>query len=82
MSLSLPQPADMPCPDCGASVLRAQSDDHRCDPERRLDFVMFSLREEVAAFDRELRAYLDAPRGRFAQWDAENHRLSPPGPGV
>jgi hypothetical protein len=77
MSLSLPTPAHMPCPDCGASVRQAQAEAHRCDPERRLDFVMFDLRAEVAQFEQCLRTYLESPRGRFAQWDAERGRRPP-----
>ena len=33
----------MPCTECGASVERAQTVEHRCDPERLLDFRMFGL---------------------------------------
>jgi hypothetical protein len=64
----------MPCPDCGASVHVAESERHSCDPERRLEYHLFQLRDEVAGFDRGLGAYLDSPRGRFAQWLAERER--------
>jgi hypothetical protein len=67
----------MPCPECGASVHRDEAEAHRCDPDRRLDYAMFQLRLEVEAFDRELDAYLESPRGRFEQWDAERRRSSP-----
>ena len=74
MSLQLPPPAFMPCTECGASVPQGKEEAHRCDPERRLDYVMFQLRSEVQAFDRRLGEYLDSPRGRFEQWDAERRR--------
>lgn len=77
MSLSLPPPAHMPCPDCGASVSREEAEGHRCDPERKLDFVMFQLRTEVDGFDQGLRTWLDSASGRFAQWEAEHRRLPP-----
>jgi hypothetical protein len=57
-------------------VHRDKLETHRCDPERRLDYAMFQLRLEVDAFDRELDAYLESPRGRFEQWDAERRRSS------
>lgn len=64
----------MPCPECGASVDQQEADQHRCDEERRLDYRLFQLRDEVAAFDDELTAYLDSPHGRFEQWFAERTR--------
>lgn len=66
----------MPCPDCGASVERSQSDSHECDPERLLDYQMFQLRDEVAEFDDELKACLESPQGRFDQYIAERERRS------
>jgi hypothetical protein len=64
----------MPCPECGASVHTGKRDDHVCDPERRLDYLMFQLREEIAGFERGVREYLTTPHGRFAQWLAERRR--------
>lgn len=64
----------MPCTHCGASVSMATRDEHVCDPDRKLDFLMFQLREEVASFDEILREYLGSARGRFAQWVAERDR--------
>jgi hypothetical protein len=58
----------MPCTECGASVERSQADEHRCDPERLLDFRMFGLRDEVAALEAGLVAFLDSPNGRFHRW--------------
>ena len=67
----------MPCSECGASVERGREEAHRCEPERRLDYLMFQLRSEVESFDRGLREYLDSPRGRFEEWDAERRRQRP-----
>jgi hypothetical protein len=64
----------MPCSECGASVRASEREAHTCDPERRLEYRLFRLREEVACFDDELSGYLDSPQGRFAQWLAERDR--------
>ena len=68
----------MPCSECGASVLVSDQHGHSCDPERRLEFRLFQLQGEVAALDEGLRAYLDTPQGRFAQWLAERERKRSP----
>lgn len=64
----------MPCKECGASVERAAAGGHECDPERLLDFRLVQLRDELAAFDEQLTAWLASPRGRFAVWLAERER--------
>ena len=64
----------MPCTECGASVAASERDTHVCDPERLLDYRVFQLREEVAGFENVLKAYLNSPQGRFAQWLAERER--------
>lgn len=64
----------MPCPDCGESVAADARDEHLCDDERRLTYQLFQLRDEIAAFEEELGAYLDSPRGRFELWDAARRR--------
>ena len=64
----------MPCAECGASVRVSERESHACDPERRLEFRLFQLREEVAGFDEGFSGYLDSPQGRFAQWLAERER--------
>jgi hypothetical protein len=64
----------MPCPDCGASVTAEEQREHVCDPERRADYLMFQLRDEIAGFERAVREYLTSPHGRFAQWLAERRR--------
>jgi hypothetical protein len=64
----------MPCAECGASVRTAAREDHTCDPERRLEYRIFQLRDEVAGFDVGLSGYLESPQGLFAQWLAERDR--------
>lgn len=64
----------MPCPVCGASVAVAEQKQHVCDPERRLDYELFQLRDDVARLDAQIDAYLDSPSGRFEQWYAERER--------
>jgi hypothetical protein len=64
----------MPCSDCGASVEQAARDKHICDHERWLDYQLFHCRHELSAFEVELAAYFDTPRGRFDLWYAERHR--------
>ena len=70
----LPEPAFMPCPDCGASVASAETDEHVCERERWLDYQLFVQRDEVGRFEDELAAYLDSPEGRFHLWDAARSR--------
>ena len=74
---SFPQPRFMPCTECGASVERANANAHVCDRERVLDFRLFQLRDEIAAFDAQLTAWLASARGRFAAWIAERDRRAP-----
>ena len=72
--LALPPPRHLPCERCGASVARGALREHACDEERRLDYVLFQLRERVAAFECDLAAWLDSPRGRFELYYAERSR--------
>ena len=71
---SFPQSRFMPCTECGASVERVDADAHVCDRDRLLDFHLFQLREEIAAFDAQLAEWLASARGRFASWLAERER--------
>jgi hypothetical protein len=64
----------MPCPECGASLDQDERDDHICERERWLDFKLFQLRDEIAALNGELAAYLGSPSGRFELWYAERER--------
>lgn len=74
MPLSLPPPAHMPCSTCGASVAHADRATHSCDPDRLLDYELFTLRDEIAALEERFGAWLETPQGRFARWDAERRR--------
>jgi len=78
---SFPQSRFMPCPECGVSMERIEIDLHECDAERLLDFRLFQLREEIAAFDGQLTAWLASARGRFAAWLAERDRRARGSPG-
>jgi hypothetical protein len=64
---SLPQPAHMPCPDCGASVPREAGEQHICDEVQRTSY-------EADRFDNELDSWLASPSGRFAVYYAERER--------
>ncbi|MDH4101933.1 MAG: hypothetical protein OEW52_00845 [Thermoleophilia bacterium] len=69
----------MPCAECGASLAMDERADHVCDPERRLEYRLLQLRDEVDGFEDGLCGYLDSPQGRFAQWLAERDRHRPKG---
>ena len=71
---AFPQPHYMPCLDCGASVARGEAHSHVCEPERRLDYIVFQLRGELGRFDEEFALYLESPRGRFEAWYAAQRR--------
>jgi hypothetical protein len=71
---SLPQPAFMPCPACGASVAREQTEQHVCDPEQRTRYESFRALLEVERFDGELTSWLRTPAGRFAIFYAARER--------
>jgi hypothetical protein len=71
---SLPQPAFMPCPTCGASVARGDDDQHVCDPEQRTRYQTFRVMLELERFDGELTTWLLTPAGRFAMFYAERER--------
>jgi hypothetical protein len=72
--LSLPSPHHMPCAQCGASLERGTESAHECDSERRLEFRVFALRDEIESFDAEWTAWLQSPSGSFEQFYAERTR--------
>ncbi len=74
MSRSFAHSSHMPCPECGASVAASELDEHTCEPDRLVEYQLLQLRDEVAAFDEALSAYLESPDGCFAQWLAERDR--------
>ena len=63
----------MPCVECGASVDRAVLGGHECSLERRADYKVFGLREEVAQLEAGVRRYLTTASGRFESWLAARH---------
>ena len=71
---SLPQPAFMPCPTCGASVVRGHQNEHVCDETRRTSYELVQARLEADRFDTELSRWLGSPPGRFAVFYAERQR--------
>ena len=71
---SLPSPRHMPCEHCGASVAREAEAAHECDDDRRLEFRVFALRDEIESFDGEWTAWLRSPHGLFELFYAERTR--------
>ena len=82
MGIPFPEPRHLPCSDCGAAVEQSRHDEHVCDRERRLDYQLFQLRDEIATVEGELAGYLDSPRGRFELWCAERDRRNQTGRGT
>lgn len=78
MSFPFATPPWMPCPECGASVAVLERERHVCEPERKLDYEMFQLRDEVERLAAGIADFLASPRGRFAQWYAERERRQRP----
>ncbi len=72
--LSLPSPRHMPCEQCGASVERGAEASHECDDERRLEFRVFALRDEIESFHTAWTDWLQSPRGSFEQFYAKRTR--------
>jgi hypothetical protein len=58
----------MPCPECGASVDRTSGAWHECSPDRRADFQIFGLRDEIAELESGVLHYLTSATGRFEEW--------------
>ena len=71
---SLPQPAFMPCPSCGASVPRGGQDEHVCDEAQRTAYEVLQVRLESDRFEAELAQWLTTPSGRFAVFYAARER--------
>jgi hypothetical protein len=63
---ALPQPAHMPCPECGASLARSEREEHACEESQRIRFELFQLRAEIELFDLQLSDWLKTSAGRFA----------------
>lgn len=58
----------MPCDVCGESVDRTAPRGHECSSERRADYEMFGLRDEVVQLEAGIRRYLATAAGRFETW--------------
>lgn len=58
----------MPCEECGGSVDRASLSIHHCAPDRRADFEMFGLRDEIGQLEAGIRRHLATATGRFETW--------------
>jgi hypothetical protein len=72
----LPQPAYMPCPECGVSLSRDERDGHVCDAVQRARYALFQLRGEIERFELELAGWLQSVNGRFevfyAAWQRDH----------
>ena len=71
---SIPQPSYMPCEECGASLPVGTRDGHVCLEQRRLEYRLFQLRAELAAFEDQFAAWLESSQGRFELWYLERER--------
>jgi hypothetical protein len=58
----------MPCAECGESLDPSAVANHRCDPERLVEYQMFGLKDDIAKFDVRLHDFLETPTGRFEVW--------------
>ena len=71
-----PQSQYAPCPDCGAPVPAEETDDHRCERYRYVEYQLLLLRPQIAAFELQFRDWLSTPQGRFAAFYAARQRLA------
>ena len=67
-------PSHMPCDECGASVPRELRDEHECDPEKKLDWEMFCLREGLQSFEIDLVQWLNSSEGQFELYLVDKNR--------
>jgi hypothetical protein len=65
------------CPECGVAVQRAHFDAglHECDPERYARHQSRKLTWRRSGFEAKFAAWLQTPRGRFAQFYARRRIL-------
>jgi hypothetical protein len=64
----------IPCEGCGLSVAKSEYAAHVCEPDRRIAYQMTQHQDDIARVEKEIRTYLDSPRGRFESWYAERTR--------
>ena len=69
MRLAFGNPLFARCLDCGATVACASWHEHACDRERLVE-------HQLNAFEDEVYAYFESPRGRFELWWATRERRS------
>ena len=67
----------MPCPVWGASLDRSIELRHECSRERRADYQMVALQEEITRLQAGVEQYLGTPAGRFEVWLAARQIRSP-----
>ena len=67
-----------PCPQCGIPVNQADGEPHECDPNRRVDWELFLMRDQIEAFEYDLGDWLETPAGCFEVWYAKRERLGAP----
>ena len=57
-----------PCAQCGASVVRTSTDEHVCDPRRRVEFQVLAMTAAISSFDNDLQVWLAGREGRFESY--------------
>ena len=62
------------CEECGLSVAKSERATHVCEPDRRIAYQMIQHQDELAEVEKEIRTYLESPKGRFEAWYAERKR--------
>jgi len=67
----------MPCAECGASLDGTADTLHACSRERRVEYQMFGLREEIAGLEAGVARFLGTPLDRFEVWSARAVRARP-----
>jgi hypothetical protein len=62
------------CESCGLTVAKSERATHVCEPERRIAYQMIQHQDDLAGVEKEIRSYLESPKGRFESWYAERTR--------
>jgi hypothetical protein len=53
----------MPCDECGASIKRAEQQEHECERERWVDYQLFLQRGAIERFEADFGDYLAEREG-------------------
>jgi hypothetical protein len=64
----------IPCEGCGISVAKSEYAAHVCEPDRRIAYQMIQHQDDLVGVEKEIRSYLESPKGRFESWYAERTR--------